>query len=60
LNSLIINNIDYNTENKNIVTQNFKNTSNNDILTQSNINYLMEKLKELKDIFSKDKDNKNN
>ena len=60
LNSLIINNIDYNTENKNIVTQNFKNTSNNDILTQSNINYLIEKLKELKNIFSKDKDNKNN
>ena len=60
LNNLIINNIDYNTENKNIVTQNFKNTSNNDILTQSNINYLMEKLKELKEIFSRDKDNKNN
>ena len=60
LNSLIINNIDYNTENKNIVTQNFKNTTNTDILTQSNINYLMEKLKDLKEIFSKDKDNKNN
>ena len=60
LNSLIINNIDYNTENKNIVTQNFKNTTNTDVLTQSNINYLMEKLKDLKEIFSKDKDNKNN
>ena len=60
LNSLIISNIDYNTENKNIMTQNFKNTSNNDILTQSNINYLMKKLKELTDIFSKGKDNKNN
>ena len=60
LNSLIINNIDYNTENKNILTQNFKNTTNTDILTQSNINYLMEKLKELQEIFSRDKDNKNN
>ena len=60
LNSLIINNIDYNTENKNIVAQNIKNTSNNDILTQWNINYLMEKQKELKEIFSKDKDNKKN
>ena len=60
LNSLIINNIDYNTENKNIISQNFKSTSNNDILTQSNINYLMEVLKELKKIFSKDENNKNN
>ena len=60
LNSLIINNIDYNTENKNIISQNFKSTSNNDILTQSNINYLMEILKELKNIFSKDENNQQN
>ena len=60
LNSLIINNIDYNTENKNVISQNFKSTSSNDILTQSNINYLMEILKDLKTIFSKDEHNQNN
>ena len=59
LNSLIINNIDYNTENKNIVSQSFKSTNNNDILTQSNINYLMENLKDIKNIFSKDRNNQN-
>ena len=59
LNSLIINNIDYNTENKNIISQSFKSTNNNDILTQSNINYLMENLKDIKYIFSKDRNNQN-
>ena len=60
LNSLIINNIDYNTENRNVISQNFKSTSSNDILTQSNINYLMEILKDLKTIFSKDEQNQSN
>jgi len=60
LNSLIINNIDYNTENKNVISQNFKSTSSSDILTQSNINYLMEILKDIKVIFSKDEQNQNN
>ena len=34
LNSLIINNIDYNTENKNIISQNIKSANNNDIFSQ--------------------------
>ena len=60
LNSLIINNIDYNTENKNIISQNFKSANNNDILTQSNINFLMKSLADLKLIFSSDKNIQNN
>ena len=60
LNSLIINNIDYNTENKNIISQNIKSANNNDILTQSNINFLMKSLTDLKMIFSKDKNIQNN
>ena len=59
LNSLIINNIDYNTENKNIISQNFKSGNNNDILTQSNINFLMKSLTDLKHIFSSDKNIQN-
>ena len=60
LNSLIINNIDYNTENKNVISQNFKSANNNDILTQSNINFLMKSLTDLKEIFSRDKNIQNN
>ena len=59
LNSLIINNIDYNTENKNIISQNLKSANNNDILTQSNINFLMKSLTDLKNIFSKDRNIQN-
>ena len=59
LNSLIINNIDYNTENKNIISQNIKSLNNNDILTQFNINFLMKSLTELKAIFKKDKNAEN-
>ena len=59
LNSLIINNIDYNTENKNIISQNFKSGNNNDNLTQSNINFLMKSLTDLKHIFSSDKNIQN-
>ena len=60
LTSLILNNIDNNTEDKNIISQSFKSVTNNDILTQSNLNYLMEALIDIKDIFtkgSKDLDN---
>ena len=53
LTSLILNNIDNNTEDKNIISQSFKSVTNNDILTQSNINYLMEALIDIKDIFTK-------
>ena len=54
LNSLILSNIDNNTEDKNIISQNFKSISNNDILTQSNINFLMESLIEIKNILTKE------
>ena len=54
LHSLILNNTDNNTENKNIISQNFKSVSSNDILTQSNINYLMETLIEIKNILTKE------
>ena len=60
LTSLILNNIDNNTEDKNIISQNFKSVTKNDILTQSNINYLMQTLIEIKNILtkgSKDLDN---
>ena len=60
LTSLVLNNIDNNTEDKNIISQNFKSVTKNDILTQSNINYLMETLIEIKNILtkgSKDLDN---
>ena len=53
LTSLILNNIDNNTEDKNIISQNFKSVTKNDILTQSNINYLMETLIEIKNILTK-------
>ena len=53
LSSLILNNIDNNTEDKNIISQNFKSVTKNDILTQSNINYLMETLIEIKNILTK-------
>ena len=53
LTSLILNNIDNNTEDKNIISQTFKSVTNNDILTQSNINYLMETLIEIKNILTK-------
>ena len=51
--SLILNNIDNNTEDKNIISQNFKSVTKNDILTQSNINYLMETLIDIKTILTK-------
>ena len=54
LNTLILSNIDNNTEDKNIISQNFKSVSSNDVLTQSNINYLMKTLIEIKDILTKD------
>ena len=60
LTSLILNNIDNNTEDKNIISQNFKSVTKNDILTQSSINYLMQTLIEIKNILtkgSKDLDN---
>ena len=53
LTSLILNNIDNNTEDKNIISQNFKSVTNNDILTQSNLNYLMETLIDIKNILIK-------
>ena len=53
LTSLILNNIDNNTEDKNIISQNFKSVTKNDILTQSNINYLMEALIDIKNILTK-------
>ena len=59
LNSLIINNIDYNTENKNITSQNIKSANNNDILTSSNINFLMKSKTDLNNIFQKDKNAQN-
>ena len=55
-----MNNIDNNTEDKNIISQNFKSVTKNDILTQSSINYLMQTLIEIKNILtkgSKDLDN---
>ena len=54
LNSLILANIDNNTEDSNIISQNFKSVSSNDILTQSNINYLMEALIDIKNILTKE------
>ena len=60
LNSLIIANIDNNTEDKNIISQNFKSVSSNDILTQSNINYLMEALIDIKNILTKENNELNN
>ena len=54
LNSLILANIDNNTEDKNIISQNFKSLSSNDILTQSNINYLMKTLIEIKEILTQE------
>ena len=53
LTSLILNNIDNNTEDKKIISQNFKSVTNNDILTQSNLNYLMETLIDIKNILIK-------
>ena len=44
-------------ENKNIIAQNFKSGNKNDILTQSNINYLMQIFIELKYILTLDKNN---
>ena len=60
LNSLIIANIDNNTEDKNIISQNFKSVSSIDILTQSNINYLMEVLIDIKNILTKENNELNN
>ena len=60
LNSLILSKIDNNTEDKNIISQNFKSVSSNDILTQSNINYLMESLIEIKNILTKENNEINN
>ena len=60
LNSLIIANIDNNTEDKNIISQNFKSVSSNDILTQSNINYLMQTLIDIKNILTKENNELNN
>ena len=60
LNSLILTNIDNNTEDKNIISQNFKSLSSNDILTQSNINYLMESLIDIKNILTKENNELNN
>ena len=54
LNSLIIANIDNNTEDKNIISQNFKSVSSIDLLTQSNINYLMDALINIKNILTKE------
>ena len=59
LNSLILSNIDNNTEDKNIISQNFKSVSSNDILTQSNINYLMTALIEIKKILTNEKNELN-
>ena len=55
LERLIIDNIDANMENKNIIAQNFKSANKNDMLTQSNINYLMKIFIELKYILTLDK-----
>ena len=57
LERLIIDNIDANMENKNIIAQNFKSANKNDMLTQSNINYLMQIFIELKYILTLDKNN---
>ena len=59
LNSLIINNIDYNTENQNIISQNIKSANNNDVLTLSNINFLMKSKTVLNNIFKKDRNVQN-
>ena len=56
LHNLILNITDNNTENKNIISQNFKSVSSNDILTQSNINYLMKVLIDIKNILTKKND----
>ena len=60
LNSLILANIDNNTEDKNIISQNFKSVTSIDILTQSNINYLMEALIDIKNILTKENNELNN
>ena len=57
LERLIIDNIDANMENKNIIAQNFKSANKNDMLTQSNINYLMQIFIQLKYILTLDKNN---
>jgi hypothetical protein len=44
-------------ENKNIIAQNFKSANKNDMLTQSNINYLMQIFIQLKYILTLDKNN---
>ena len=55
LERVIIDNIDSNMENKNIIVQNFKQASQNDMLTQNNINYLVRKLIDLKLILTSGK-----
>ena len=57
LDTLIINGIDSNTENKNIISQNFKSPSNYDVLTSSNIYFLVDSLMEIKLILTNHNNN---